>query len=169
MFEHMEITESIYEEVVTPSYLKTIQEEANPTRIIRNKTVEAFLPNTHPLKYVSAGKRHKRYVDISKSESKTCMLHGAGHSSDECKVLGKFGTKYTAFHTTKGCRINTVPEKIFQVKQENHYILNNMDEIQMTESNKVNAVNNEASEFLESNYNENNLYQVENMSLGETK
>ena len=39
----------------------------------------------------------------------------------------------------------------------------------MVESQKVSAVNNEALEFLESDYNENNLYQVENMSLDETE
>ena len=39
----------------------------------------------------------------------------------------------------------------------------------MTEYKKVSAVNHEAPEFLESDYNDNNLYQVENMSLSETK
>ena len=35
----------------------------------------------------------------------------------------------------------------------------------MTESKKVSTMDNEAPEFLVSYYNENNLYQVENMSL----
>ena len=39
----------------------------------------------------------------------------------------------------------------------------------MVESRKVGAVNPEAAEFLESEYDENNLYQVENMSDYETK
>ena len=39
----------------------------------------------------------------------------------------------------------------------------------MTESKKVSAVNHEATECLESDYDENNLYQVENMSIDETK
>ena len=39
----------------------------------------------------------------------------------------------------------------------------------MVESKKLNAVNHEAPEFLESYYNENDLYQVENMSLDETR
>ena len=42
----------------------------------------------------SAGKPQKRYVDILKIESKTCRIHGLGHSYDKCKVLGDFGTKY---------------------------------------------------------------------------
>ena len=39
----------------------------------------------------------------------------------------------------------------------------------MTEPKKLSAVNHKAPEILESDYNENNLYQVENMSLDETK
>ena len=65
---------------------------------------------------------------------------------------------------------NPVPRKIFHKKQENHAIINNVvDEIQMTEPKKVIAVNHEAPYLLESYYNENDLYQVDNMSLDETK
>ena len=39
----------------------------------------------------------------------------------------------------------------------------------MIESKKVSAVNHEAPELLESDYDKNDLYQVENMSLDETK
>ena len=39
----------------------------------------------------------------------------------------------------------------------------------MVESKKVSAVNQEAPAFLESDYDENNMNQVENMSLDETK
>ena len=43
-----------------------------------------------------AGKHRKSYVyhlqDISKL---TCLIHGPGHSSDEFKVLGDFGSKYS--------------------------------------------------------------------------
>ena len=41
MFECMEISESIYEGVVTPSYKKTTQAEANHTGLSRNKRVES--------------------------------------------------------------------------------------------------------------------------------
>ena len=40
-----------------------------------------------------------------------------------------------------------------------------MDKLHMVESQKVSAVNHEAPEFLEFDYNENDLYQVENKSL----
>ena len=39
----------------------------------------------------------------------------------------------------------------------------------MIGSKKVSTVNHEAPEFLEIDYNENDLYQVENMSIDETK
>ena len=51
--------------------------------------------------------------------------------------------------------------KDFRKKQENHAIINNvLDEIQITEPKKVNAVNHESPEFLESYYDDNDLYQV---------
>ena len=44
-----------------------------------------------------------------------------------------------------------------------------MDDILLNETKKVSAVNHEAPESLENDYYENDLYQVENMSLDETK
>ena len=87
MFERMEISEIIYEGVVTTSYKKTTRAESNCTGLSRNKKGDATSLNTHPVKNGSAGKRRKRYVDFLKSKSKTCMIHRAGNSSDDCKVL----------------------------------------------------------------------------------
>ena len=50
MFERMEISESIYEGVVTPSYKKNTRAEYNRSGIIRNKRVEDAYPNTRPVK-----------------------------------------------------------------------------------------------------------------------
>ena len=70
------------------------------------------------------------------------MIHGAGNFSDECKVLGEFGTKYAAAHPTKDRGSNTIPRKSFQEKQENHTIINNVvDEPRMIESKEVSAIN----------------------------
>ena len=44
-----------------------------------------------------------------------------------------------------------------------------MDKILLNEAQKVSAINHGAPEFLDSNYNANNLYQVDKMSLEETK
>ena len=98
------------------------------------------------------------------------MIQGAINSYDKCKVLGKFGTNYTASQPTDDRGRNPIPRKIFHKKQENHaIIINVVDEIQIIEPKKVSAVHNEAPELLESDYDENELYQVENMSLNGTK
>ena len=44
-----------------------------------------------------------------------------------------------------------------------------VDEILLNETRKVGAVNHEAPNVLENDYNKNELYQVENMSLDKTK
>ena len=44
-----------------------------------------------------------------------------------------------------------------------------VDELHMVEFKKVSAVNHEAPEFFDSDYYDNDPYQVENMSLDETK
>ena len=50
----------------------------------------------------SVEKRVKRYVDDSKDRSKTTFLvHGPGHSSYECMVLGYVGFKYNKSRRTK--------------------------------------------------------------------
>ena len=66
MFERMEIAESIYESVVTPSYKNATWEEDNGTVIIRKNRGEAALSNTHTAKYGSSGKCRKQYVDFLK-------------------------------------------------------------------------------------------------------
>ena len=126
MFERLELAESIYQGVITPSYKKTTWAESNRTGLSRNKKGESTLSNTHPANDERAGKHRKRYVDRSKSASKNCMIHILGHSSDECKVLEKIGTKYAAAQPTKNRRRNPIPRKGFQKKQENHTIINNM-------------------------------------------
>ena len=44
-----------------------------------------------------------------------------------------------------------------------------VDKVQMTGFKKLSAVNHKSPEFLESNYNDNNLCQVKNVILDETK
>ena len=76
-------------------------------------------------------------------------------------VLGGFGTNYTAVKPNKDCRSNHVPRKRSQKNQENHATINNVeDDILWNEPKIVSAVNHEAPVFLESDYNENDLYQM---------
>ena len=102
-------------------------------------------------------------------KSKTCIIHGPGNYPEECKVLGDFGTKHANSSTTKDHRINPVPRKCFNIHQKINAIFNNaVDEILINETQKLSAER-EAQEFLDSDYDDNNLYQVYKMSLEETK
>ena len=94
MFERMEIAESTYEGVVEPSYKKSTQEDSNRAIHSRKNRGEAASSWTLPKKGQSAGKRRKIHVDSPTGKSKICLIHGPGHSSEECKVLGYFRTNY---------------------------------------------------------------------------
>ena len=53
----------------------------------------------------SAVKHRKMYVDHPRDISKLiCLIHGPGNSSDECKVLGDFGSRYSKSRPTKDHR-----------------------------------------------------------------
>ena len=60
----------------------------------------------------SAGKHRKRCVDRLSGESKTCLVHVTGHSDDECKVLGDFGTNYAKGKPNRDCGNHPVPGKV---------------------------------------------------------
>ena len=86
-----------------------------------------------------------------------------------CKVLGYFGAKYSKCKPTKDHGNNPIPRKKNNRQPENNAIINNVvDEIPLNETQKVSAAR-EAPEFLESDCDENNIYQVEKISLEETK
>ena len=105
----------------------------------------------------SAGKRINIYVDYPKGESKTCLIHGLGHSSDKCKVLGDFVSKYVKSIPTEDRGRDTVPRKTFNMQQENNYIVNSaVDEILLHKNEKLCAVK-EAPENVESGFDENKL------------
>ena len=72
----------------------------------------------------SDGKCGKRYVNHSKDRSKlTCVIHGPGNSSDECKVLGDFGYKYSKRITTKNHRQEPATKNKFGMHQDNNAIV----------------------------------------------
>ena len=63
---------------------------------------EAALSNTYSEISESYGKCRKGYVDHMKDISKlNCLIHEPVHSSDECKVLGYFGSEYSRRRPTK--------------------------------------------------------------------
>ena len=78
----------------------------------------------------SAGKRRKRHVDSPTGKIKNCLIHGPGHSSEECKVVGDFETKYANSRPTKDGRNIPMPRKKIDRHQENNAIVKNaVDEI----------------------------------------
>ena len=109
MFEHMEIAESIYKGIVEPYYNKQTRSDSNRAGHGRHKIVEAASSWTRPEKGENAGKRRKRHVYSPTGKSKTCMIHGPGHSSEECKVLGDCGDKYSNSRPTKNRGSNHIP------------------------------------------------------------
>ena len=70
----------------------------------------------------SSGKRRNRYVYYLKDIFKIIFLvHGPGHSSDECKVLVDFSYKYSKIGPTEDCRHDPTTKGKNQTKIEQYY------------------------------------------------
>ena len=82
MFERMDISESIYEGVVEPYYKNPTQEDSNRDGHSRQNIGEAASSWTLPEKVDSVSKSRIQHVDIPTGKSKTCLVHGPGHSSE---------------------------------------------------------------------------------------
>ena len=102
---------SLYEGVVEPSFEKPSQADANHAGHSNQNIGEAALSCTLHKKGDIAGKRRKLHVDSLTGKSKTYLIHGPGHSSEECKVLGDFGTKYAKIRPTKDRGSSPLPRK----------------------------------------------------------
>ena len=113
----MEIAESIYKGVVEPYYKKSTRAYANHAGHSRQKRGEAASSWTHPGKGERTGNHRKGYVDSPTVKSKTCLIHGPGHFSEECKVLGDFRTKYDNSRPTRDHGNIPVPRKTFNRQQ----------------------------------------------------
>ena len=95
---------------------------------------------------------------------KNCLIHGPGYFYDKCKVLGDFGAKYDKGKTTKDHGNNSTPRKIKRQKEKNSIINNIVDEILLNRTQKLSAAR-EAPEFLGRDYDVNDLFKAEKMSL----
>ena len=99
----------------------------------------------------------------------TSIIHGPRHSSYEWKILADFGSKYSKIRPTKECWHGTATKNKFNRKKENNAIVNHtLDDIILQENNKLSA---EAKSHKKIDYeiDENNLYEIDNISLDETK
>ena len=100
---------------------------------------------------------------------KTCFIYELGNSSGKCKVLGDFGAKYVKVKPTKENGNHSIPSKKFKRHMEkNIYINDVVDDIILYETQKVSAAR-EATEVLDSDCDENYLYQVDKMILENIK
>ena len=100
MFELMYIAGFIYKGVVEPSYKQSTRAYATCAGHISKNIGEAAPSHTHSAMIEITDKRKKRYVDLLKGESKTCLIYGPVNSSDESKVLGDFGSMYVKIRPT---------------------------------------------------------------------
>ena len=117
----------------------------------------------------STGKRRRRYVDNQKGKYKKCLIHAPRNLSEECKVLQDFDSKYVKSRPTKDRGNDTIPGKKFKRQQENNAIVNSeVDEMLLHENQKV-SDEKEKPEHIESGFNDNKLYQINKMSLEDTK
>ena len=66
----------------------------------------------------------------------TFLIHGPGNSSDKCKVLINFGSKYAKSRPNKELRQEPANKKKVGIQQENNYIVQHaVDEIILQEKN----------------------------------
>ena len=106
----------------------------------------------------SAVKHRKLYVDRPSGESKICLIHCPGHSSNECKVLGDLGAKYAKGDPTEDHDNYPVPRNKFNRRQDNNYILNSaVNKFILHKTQKLSAAK-EAPEFLEYDFDDKKLY-----------
>ena len=165
----MDIAESIYEVVVETSHTKTTKADANRDGHIRLKRGKSALSNNYS-EMSKSTEGAKIHADHPKDRPKpTCLIHGPGHSSDECKVLRDFGSRYAKSRPTKYNGHNLANRNKFNRKKYNNYIVNSaVDDILLWGKQKLSAEK-ESHENIESNFDEIGLYQIDNMSLDDTK
>ena len=83
--------------------LRTTREDANCDGLRSKIRGKAASSTTYSdMRERALTSTEKRYVDHQKYRSKlTCLIHGPGNLTDECKVLGDFVSKYSKVRTTK--------------------------------------------------------------------
>ena len=92
-------------------------------------------------------------------KSKTCIIHGPGHSSYECKVLRDLGLSILKVDLLK--TVGTIPyqKQINRHQDNNAIVISAVDEIFLHENQKVSAEK-EARENVESDFDVSKLYYI---------
>ena len=87
-------------------------------------------------------------------------MHGPGYSSDKCKVLGDFDTKYAKVSPSKYHRQEPATNMNFGRNQENNdTVQHEVDEI-ILQDNKNLSVKDETHESIDYEFNEYELYEL---------
>ena len=97
----MEVSENVYKEVTL--YKINTREYANRARNVRKRNGGESASTTNPKKGCS-GKRKKNHAvhpSNCPTSDKTCLVHGSGNSTEDCKVLKEYSEKY---HTQLNCK-----------------------------------------------------------------
>ena len=128
------------------------------------------MSNTYSKMSESYDKHRNIYVDYLKGKYKpTCLIHGPGNSSDKYKVLGDFGSKYAKIrHTDNRGHNHESINKYTRQKYSNTIVNSTVYEIILQEDNKV-SPEIEAQDIIESDFDDNYLYRIDNMSQKEKK
>ena len=149
----------------------------NPTRSVANRAGhsrinrgEVASSNTYSEMSESTGNHVKMYVDHPKDRSKlTCIIHIPGHSSDEFKVFGAFGFKYSKIRLPQEQGQLTKKMNKSNINQDNNAMVQHaVDQIILKKNNKY-IPEDEAHYNINYKFDEDNLYDIENMSLDEKK
>ena len=102
MFDQMEISEQVYKGG-TPSK-KFIEEYANRANHVRKRKIgEAILTaNNEKCRSIEIKTKHSGHlINLPTSAKKTCLLHGPGHSPEECNLLKSCSEMYAAQRSHK--------------------------------------------------------------------
>ena len=92
-------------------------EDANCAGHSRKTRRESASSNNYSEISESVVKHRKMYVDYLKDKSRqTCIIYHPDHSSDECKFLGDFGSKYSKSRSTKERGHDPATETIIRQK-----------------------------------------------------
>ena len=73
---------------------------------------EAALSNNYSIRIQSSVNHKEIYADHTDISNPPCLIYVPGNSSEECKVLGDFGSKYAEIRPTKEHRHDTTNIKI---------------------------------------------------------
>ena len=114
-----------------------MRSDANRAGLISKIRGEATSSTTCSTMSESAGKPRKRYIKHPKDRLKlTFLIHGPGHSSDECKILREFGTNAAKCRPTKYHRQEEpANKKCFEIQKQNNSVFQHaVDEVILKEN-----------------------------------